>query len=454
MKSNIEQEVDHLQLGDPRRSRRFVKIVNQLVNNPSCSITDREYSWGDVKGAYRFLSNVNVKESALAEGINKATLQRCLQNETILCIQDTTNLSFESCSAKGLGYLDHGYGSGLMSHNILAVDVQGCALGILDQHIWARDNAQMGKTTNRKQLPITQKESNRWIQGVEHCQKLLVDCKKIITIADREADIYDLFAMAKAPNSELLIRATHDRKTLSGNTIWKEIEQEEIIARFELKVDNPLTGEARIGQMSIRTAMIVLAPPTKRTYLPAICVHGLIVREENADSKNKPLEWRLISSMPVDNPQMAMQLVTWYSYRWRIERFHYIIKSGCKLEQLQLRTVAALRKAVLLYSLCAFKLMQLLYQSRVDPHQSCTNYISLEESQVIYLYHHKVKLVQKQPLTLAKAVWYIARMGGYLGRNSDGPPGIKTLWKGLQKIHAIMQIYNLNTPPYPHYSFG
>lgn len=454
MKSHIEEELKHLQLGDIRRHQRFAKLLTQLVNNPTASITDRQYEWADVKGAYRFFSNEKIKATAIAEAINKATLQRCLQNDTILCIQDTTNISFESSPAEGLGYLDRGYSTGLMSHNILAVDVKGCALGILDQNIWARDIAQMGKTKRRNQRPINEKESNRWIEGLQYCERLLADCKKIITIADREADIYDLFALPKAINSELLIRATRDRKTLLGNSMWKEVENTGEIARFELEIGNPLTGELRMGQMAIRTAMVLLAPPVNKTSLPAICLHGLIIREENAPQNHKPLEWRLISSMPVESAETAMQLARWYTYRWRIERFHYILKSGCKLEDLQLRSIDALKKAVLIYSLCAFKLMQLLYESRVNPDQPCTNYITREESEVIYMYHNKVSLLQKQPLTLAKVVWYIARMGGYLGRNNDGPPGIKTLWKGLQKVHTLMQIYGHNPLGYPQNSFG
>jgi hypothetical protein len=454
MNSHIEEELEHLHLGDLRRGRRFAKLLNQLVNNPASSITDRQYDWADVKGAYRFFSNENIKAPAIADAINKATLQRCLQNDTILCIQDTTNISFESSPAEGLGYLDRGYSTGLMSHNILAVDVKGIVLGILDQNIWARDIAQMGKTKRRNQRPISEKESNRWIEGLQHCERLLADCKKIITIADREADIYDLFARRRAINSELLIRATRDRKTLLGNSMWKEVEQSKQIARFELEIGNPLTGELRMGQMIIRTAMVLLAPPVNKASLPAICVHGLIIIEENAPKDHKPLEWRLISSMPVESPEMAMQLAQWYTYRWRIERFHYILKSGCKLEDLQLRTIDALKKAVLMYSLCAFKLMQLLYESRLNPEQPCTNFITREESEVIYIYNNKVKLVQKQPLTLSKAVWYIARMGGYPGRNNDGPPGIKTLWKGLQKVHTLMQIYGHNLPGYPQNSFG
>lgn len=290
--------------------------------------------------------------------------------------------------------------------------------------------------------------------GVEHCQELLKDCKKIITIADREADIYELFAMPKAATSALLIRATHDRKTLLGNKMWKEVEQHKVIAQYEVEMGNVRSGTVAKAKMSIRTSEVLLAPPETKADLPAISVHGLLVREENATGANEPLEWKLISSMPVESAEMAMELVRWYSYRWRIERFHYIVKSGCQLEYLQLRTVAALRKAIIAYSLSAFKLMQLHYDARIDPDQPCTHYLSQEECQVMYIFHHKVKLVQKQPLTLSQAIWLIARMGGYIGRNNDGPPGIKTLWRGLRKLHDIMQVYLLHSPSYPHLGFG
>jgi len=453
MRVNIKQELAHLKLGDPRRSKRLEKIVMHLVSNPSCSINASGYNWADIKGAYRFFSNDKIKEAAIAESITLATRDRCLQNETVLCIQDTTNIAFDS-SADGLGYLDHGRGTGVMSHNILAVDTQGCPLGLLNQDIWSRDKKEMGKAKERQQRDIADKESNRWLQGVKHCQELLADCKKIIHVGDREADIYELLSMPRAVNSELLIRATYDRKTLLGNPMWTELKREKVIAEFDLQVGNAVSGETKIARMSIRAGMLLLAPPDNKPDLPAIYVYGLLVREENAPPRKKPLEWRLISTEPVEHAQTAMQKVTWYSYRWRIERFHYVLKSGCRLEHLQLRSIAALRKAVLIYSLCAFKLMQLLYESKINPQQPCTNYLSPQECQVIFYYHHKVKLYQKQPLTLQKAVWFIAKMAGYIGRNNDGPPGIKNLWEGLKKLNTIMQFYQSDSPSYPQNSFG
>jgi hypothetical protein len=233
----------------------------------------------------------------------------------------------------------------------------------------------------------------------------------------------------------------------------KEVEQQKVIACFNVETGDARTGETRVVKMSIRATMIVLSPPKAKPHLQAIIVNGLLVRQEDI-TEQKGLEWRLISSMAVENEQTAMQLVKWYSYRWRIERFHYILKSGCRLEQLQLRTLPALRKAVVTYSLSAFKLMQLLYESRANPEQAGTNYLSEQECQAIYIYNYKVKLVAKTTLTLRQAVWLIARMGGYIGRNNDGPPGIKTLWRGLQKLNTIMQIYHVATTPYPHFGFG
>lgn len=453
MKAKLEQEVSHLKLGDRRRSKRFEKIVSRFVNSPSSSISQRGYDWSEIKGSYRFFNNEHVKESALMEGISKATHERCVQNEVVLCIQDTTDVAFDS-SAEGLGYLDHGLGKGLMAHNILAIDSWGCPLGLLHQNIWARDHQQMGKTGGRRQRPVNDKESYRWLQGVKDSEHLLSDCKKMISIADREADIYELFALLRAPNSELLIRARHDRKTLLGNKMWAEVEQQALLAQFDLQVGHPRSEESRVAKMSIRAAMLVLAPPCHKEHLPAIFVYGLLVREESDCAAGKPLEWMLVTSMRVDNAQMAMQLVKWYSYRWRIERFHYILKSGCRLEVLQLHKVAALRKAIILYSLCAFKLMQLLYESRINADQPATNFLSEQECQVAYTCQYKAKLVQNLPLSLAKAVWLIARMGGYIGRNNDGPPGIKTLWRGLQKLQNILQFNHIVASTYPHSSSG
>lgn len=434
MRVDLHDEANHLFLGDKRRNDRFISIVEHKVNQPLESIPQMGESWSDIKMTYAFYDNDKIPESQIADCIERATVDRCLRSKIVLNVMDTTSISFSS-SAEGLGYLDHGRGEGLMVHSSFALNEHGCPLGLLHQKIWSRDKSEMGKKKFRKQKHIAEKESYRWIESMQEAENLLAGIDLVVHIADRESDIYELFATPRRQGSELLIRAVHDRKTLLGNSMWKEIEEQPVLTSFEVEIPKVTTEEVKKVKMNIKAGMVLLSPPNNKTQLPSLIVYGIIVQSTNTSSA---LEWRLISTMPVQTAQQAMQCVSWYSFRWRIERLHYILKSGCRLEDLQLRRVKALRKAILVYSLCAFKIMQMLYLSRINPQQSCINYLEQDEWELLCCLNNKSPIPCHHPPTLQQCVIWIAKMGGYLARNNDGPPGVKNLWRGLQKLNTIL----------------
>jgi hypothetical protein len=439
MKVDLHEEANHLHLGDKRRNDRFINIIRHKVSQPLESIPQMGESWSDVKMTYAFYDNDLVSEMQISDCIEKATVERCLRSKVVFNIMDTTSINFSS-SAEGLGYLDHGMGEGLMVHSSFALNEQGCPLGLLHQNIWARDKSQMGKKKLRKQKDITEKESYRWIESMQRAEDLLEGTDLVVHVADRESDIYELFATPRKQASELLIRAVHERKTLLGNSMWKEVESQPVLRNFELEIPRVTTEDVRKVKMNVKAGMVLLSPPKNKTDLPSLIVYGIIVQAENATS---PLEWRLISTLPVTTAEQAMQCVRWYSFRWRIERLHYILKSGCRLEDLQLRHIKALRKAILVYSLCAFKIMQMLYLSRIHPEQSCAGYLEQHEWEVLCCVNNKSPVPCGHPPTMKQCVIWIAKMGGYLARNNDGPPGVKNLWRGLQKLNTILKVITI-----------
>lgn len=439
MQVNLNEEISHLSLGDQRRNKRFLKIVGRKVSDPLSSIPQSGDDWADIKMTYSFYNNEKVKISSISSCIEQATTDRCNKaGGTVLNILDTTSFNFSS-SAEGLGYLDHGRGEGLMVHNCLAIDEQGCPLGIIDQKIWARDWSQMGKS-RRGGRDITSKESYRWIAGMSKADELLKNVGLRIHIGDRESDFYELLSARRPVGSELLIRATHERKTLLGNNMWEEIERQDPIAYFELPVCKVTTEGERLITMKVQCAPILLSPPQDKPKLPAILVYGIMITETKP-TENK-LQWRLITSLPVLDAHQALRCVRWYSYRWRVERFHYILKSGCRLEDLQLRNVNALKKAIIVYSLCAFKIMELLYLARKIPNAPCTPYIAAKEWQVLNHMITKSPIKDHRAPTLSRCIFMIAKLGGYIGRKNDGPPGIKNLWRGLQQLNTILKAFD------------
>ena len=427
-----------MSFGDKRRDRRFIKMVEQKVSKPTASIPELGGGWSGVKLTYAFYDNDKVKEAQLASVLQKATVDRCLGQGVILHVMDTTNVHFSS-SAEGLGYLDHGMGEGLMVHSSLALDAEGCPLGVLHQKIWARDRKDMGKKKLRAQKDITQKESYRWVESMKKAEDLLHGVPLVLHIADRESDLYELFATPRSCGPELLLRATHDRSTLLGHSMWEEVEGQPVLSSFELQVPKVRSEEVNKVHMQLKAGMVVLSAPKNKAHLPALILYGIIVRQTGSPPGEEPLQWRLISTLPLSSPGQAMQWVQWYAYRWRIERLHYVLKSGCRLEDLQLRSVEALRKATILYSLCAFKILQPLYLSRTQPQLCCTSFFPAEEWKLLSGITHKHPVLSNHPPTLKQCVMMLAKLGGYLARNSDGPPGIKNLWRGMQNFNTILQ---------------
>jgi transposase-like protein/transposase Tn5 family protein len=437
MELDFTDELGYLDLGDKRRNARFVKIVTAMTNRPSSSIPAANTNWYDVKATYEFFKSPNVRETDIAAAIYRSTRERCLREETVLVIQDTTNISFDS-RAPDLGYLDHGRGNGLMMHHALCVSTGGKPLGTIDHHIWARDRDGMGKKATRGSRAIGDKESHRWIAALKRSQLLLDGCRQVVTIADREADIYELFTEARPAGSGLLIRATHNRKSVFGDSIWDEVGATPAVATIRMDVQKP-KGGTRTALLEVRHG-IVVADPTKRD-LPAVLLTGITVTEPSPPVGTEPLEWKLLTDTVVGSTEDAVRCVGWYGLRWQVERFHFTLKSGCGVEQLQLRSAVQLRKALVVYAYVAFRLMWILYESRENPGQPCTAIFQEHEWLSLHSHCHRTPEPPEQAPSLREMVYMIGRLGGFIGRKSDGQPGIKNLWRGMVRLRDIADTY-------------
>ena len=215
-----------LNLGDTRRNGRFISIVNNIMAQPGSSIPKQSANWYETKATYEFYSNEKLEIEKIQEAISAYGKRRLLaQNpQTILIPHDTCSIGYTELCADGLGYLNHGHGRGILAHNSICVSPDGYPIALLGQQLWTRDPEELGKWKKRKETAFADKESYRWYKGIEAINTLLGKDIQKIHIADREADIYDLFFMNPEDNSELLIRACHTRKTTGSNDLWNEIE--------------------------------------------------------------------------------------------------------------------------------------------------------------------------------------------------------------------------------------
>jgi len=431
-----------LDLGDKRRDERFVRIIENIVRHPGGSIPEHNERWYDTKATYEFFKNEDIKLEAITAAISAFGASQ-IEQQKLLVIHDTSTISYNDLQAEGLGYIDNAVGKGFFCHSSIAATVNGIPLGLLNQLIWTRQSAELGKSANRKQKPFDQKESYKWYRGIQSVNQQLGEGITKIHIGDREADIYELFFNMPDEKAELLIRARHNRKTAAGSELWQHVSKQKVAAEEEILIPDRTGKRKRQVQVQIRYKEVeILCPVHKKGKMYESVVLTAIEIRQKGNSRDG-IHWKLLTTLAINNAEEAKQCMRWYSYRWLIERFHYVLKSGCGIEALQLKKVESLMKAVAMYSLAAFNIMQLTYQSRQMPNVSCEIALKPRQWEALYMLRFKTNKLPKQPPTLQEATKWLAQMGGYLGRKSDGPPGLKTVWLGYESLLQAVALYEV-----------
>lgn len=450
----LDHELRYLELGDARLVQRFATLLADLVAHPTASIPHACGTWAKTKAAYRFWSSPHVTPHAIRSAHVRTTLDRITPQATILAIQDTTSLDFTHHPAtRDLGPLTPRSQQGLLVHSVLAATSEGVPLGLLDQAVWARDPATTGKKHQRRKRRTSDKESQRWLTALSVTQTRVPMDVQVITIADREADIFDLFALPRPAHSHFLIRATHNRVVdHEAHLLWTSIRQTEIGGTLLVDLRRGDDRPARQARLNLRWTTLVLQPPRHRpdrATLQPVPVQVLLAEEVNAPAGTPPIIWLLLTTLPLTTYAEAVQSVRWYTVRWLIERYHYVLKSGCHIEQLQLETADRLERALATYCIVAWRLLWLTYQARQTPEVPCTVALTPTEWQALYATHHQTTTLPATPPTLGEAVRWIAQLGGFLGRRRDGDPGVKTIWRGFQRLHDIADTWSLLHPDAP-----
>jgi hypothetical protein len=440
---------------DVRLKRRLVSMVEQMSKQPTASVPVACGKWSHSKAAYRFWDNDKVEASAILTAHQASTYERMKTEQMVLAIQDTTDLDFtHHPHTSGLGYLEADYLQGLKVHTTLAVSTAGVPLGVLNQSVWARDNQQLGKKHQRKRKATKDKESQRWLDAEQETVKLIRPTQTIVTVADREADIFDLFSQIETGQGEFLIRATHNRCVESElSYLIPTIETAPIAGQIVVNLQRNPTTCARDAQLQIQFTQTNLCSPANRTvaqWQEPVKVNVILVTEIDPPSGVKPIRWLLLTTLPVTNLGEAITCIRYYTLRWLIERYHYTLKSGCQIEQLQLQTAERIKRAFATYSLVAWRLLWIVYLARVEPEISCEVCLEPDEWQALACHHLAVRTPPKQPPTLSQAVQWIARLGGFLARRGDGFPGVKTIWRGLSRLADLVSMWRLlRRKPHP-----
>jgi hypothetical protein len=433
------QELASADLGDARLTKRLFRIVDDKLANPTASIPQASGSWAATKATYNFLSSKQFSTDCIRVAHLDATRARVAEHHTVLVLQDTTELNYSTHShTTGLGHLDNAHCSGLKVHSALAASLDGVPLGLVHQRVWARDAATKGhKSRKRAQA---ERESQRWITTLAEVQQAIPAPTRLIVVADREADIYPLFIAPRDTRTDLVIRATYNRGLVGGLKLEDGAAGVRWAGKRTLHIPGNGTRAARTATVQIGWTSVQMLPPKdypRPASAPRPSVQLVVVEECEPQAGVKPLRWLLWTTLPVSCWEEALAVVAAYRARWLIERYHYVLKSGCGIEHLQLETAEGLERALSVCCIVAWRLLWLTYQAREQGEDSCTSVFATHEWQALVCTIRQTAEPPSEPPRLREAVRMVAQLGGFLGRKGDGEPGVKTLWRGLSRLDDI-----------------
>jgi hypothetical protein len=435
MGSWADDEFGGANLGDGRLNLRLIKLATRFAEQPTASIPGACGDWAETMAAYRFFDQASTEkrglnwESILQPHIGGSEA-RMVQHPVVLCLQDTTELDFNGQDTEGLGPLSYEAQRGMYLHPTYAVTPQREPLGIIDAWMWAREPK--GADGTRPGVS----ESTRWIEGYDRVAETAAKMPgtRLVYVADREADMVGLMQRAQdlGTPADWLIRAQHNRCLPQGGKLWAEV-----LAEFPLgEVEFTLASRQGQPERTVRQHLRVKATTIPASDGQRIRVTCLIATEADPPLGCKAVEWRLLTNREVVDLATAVQLIDWYRCRWEIETLFHVLKNGCRVESLQLGSVAKLELALAVYLVVSWRLARLIRLGRIQPDWSAELFFSKTEWTGAFILNKK-RPPAKTP-TVREVVRLIAQLGGFLARKGDGEPGVKSLWLGFQALRHFV----------------
>ena len=463
-----EEEFGGARLGDDRLRERLLILARDFYARPQANLPQACQTRARTKAAYRFLEHPDTGMDALLQPHYEATRQRVTAEALVFAVQDTTFLNYSPpLATHDLGPIgsDKEGAVGLVLHSTLAFNREGTPLGLLDVQCWARDPAQFGKRSRRKTLPIAEKESIKWLNSFRQVAEVQRRTRstRLVSVGDREADIYELFELARAEENGpwLLVRAERDRlREDSQEHLWPWVAQQAVAGVQEIQAPRRGAQAARVARLEVRFAKVTLRPPHGKERLGELTLWAVLAQEVEAPEGTKePLRWMLLTTCPVDSFEAACEKLRWYALRWGIEVYHRTLKSGCKIEQRQLGTADRIEACLAIDLVVAWRIFHLAKLGREVPDVPCSVYFEEAEWKALVAYVNHTPTPPEQPPSLREAIHLVAGLGGFLGRKSDGEPGTQTLWLGLQRLDDLTTMWKLlahtaHSPPVSSRRYG
>lgn len=478
-----KEEMECAAFKDRRLNSRLIQLLSDLSERPSASIPAACGGHAETAAAYRFFDNESATPEMVLQPHFERTRERMGAQSVVLLIQDTTELDLTRPhqQVQGAGPLRSPSQRGALLHPLEAFTPDGTPLGAVWAAMWTREEepevlSRKEKQRLRRNSPVEAKESFRWLEGLRAAREVAQEVPQTtcVCIADSEADIYELFVEPRGTTPvHWLIRAAQDRlvvrpgnKTDSAPASQKTVAEESSIAashqmraaalasgvlfqkeisvrRRDQKIrcktgsrDQP--RESRKATVEVRATTVQLRPPY-RPYaeLAFVTINVVLVRETDPPADEVPLEWLLVTTLPIDDAAQVQQIVQWYSVRFLIEVFFRVLKSGCRVEERRFEHIDRLLPCVAVYLIVAWRTLMVCRLGRSLPDLGCETLFEPAEWKSVWMVM-KQEPPPATPPALGVMVRLMAQLGGYVSYpNRRDPPGPQTVWLGLQRSRDL-----------------
>lgn len=446
-------------LPDQRLGRRLRRLLDQLSSAPGQPVPAACGDWAATKAAYRFFDNPRVTEHGVLAGHFAAIAARCAASEgPILVLQDTTEFIYGRARPGKIGFTRTINGGrykagqpnvhtlcGVLMHSSLAVSLAGTPLGLTAVKFWTRTKFKgtwtLKRHVNPTRVPIETKESYRWLENLRQSMALLAAPERCVHVADRESDIYELFCLAQDLRTRFLVRVQTNRLAELPQDAPQQAVDHRVFAQLDAA---PWSGRHHVAVgdetacLHVKFAAITTLPPIgkQKRYTPQVLtyIHAL---ELDPPADRQPIDWKLVTNLPVADLAGAVEMLDWYALRWKAEVFHKVMKSGCRAEETRLQTAERLVKFLALVTVVSWRIFFVTMSARVEPDAPPGTVLTTAEINTL----DRIDAARARPRlrrrTLADYLLQIAMLGGYLARNRDPPPGNMVVWRGLTRLHDI-----------------
>lgn len=447
MQDWVQNEIEACEMADKRLVKRLGHVLDRLGSDPERSIPAANDSWAEIQGAYRFLSNSRVSSEDILSGHRAATLRRVQQEQVVLVAQDTTFFSFaRQRKNEKLGTIKTLETDPHLLHVSAAFTPERVNLGVIGSSLWQR--AEKGPAPVDRYRPIEEKESVRWLEHYRLACSLQSQCPEttVVSIADREGDIHEWFALAEQipleAQAAYIIRAKCNRRIELENgdfsTVWEHLPQTKKLGSYELTVPARGNQPERVANVAVHVKAVTLVGKAAYEKTP-VEVFVVLAKEENPPQGTKGIEWVLVTNLAVEDYGQARTVIEWYRARWEIEVFFRVLKGGCQAEYLRLETVDRRDNALAVYLIVAWHIHNITMFARAEASIRCDRVFSDIEWKTILLMKDK-KRAQGPPPSLYEVTRKLAQLGGFIGRKGDGEPGVKAIWIGYQRLMNYIEV--------------